>query len=145
MRVSDILKAKGHKVHFTAGIASLEVAVRKMAELGIGALPVLDRERLLGVFSERDATLAIARFGPRALKLRVGQLLSATFVTLAPEDSVQQAMQLMTDERTRHIPVVSAGRIVGLLSIGDVVKSRLAEKTAEVVVLQDLVRLRRGA
>jgi CBS domain-containing protein len=146
MRVSDILKAKGDKVYFTAGIASLEVAVRTMAELGIGALPVLDRsERLLGVFSERDVALAIARFGPRALKLRVGQLISASFATVAPEDSVQHAMRLMTDERTRHIPVVSAGRVVGLLSIGDVVKSRLEEKTAEVVVLQDLARLRRGA
>jgi CBS domain-containing protein len=146
MRVSDVLKAKGHKVYFTAGIASLEVAVRKMAELGIGALLVLDRgERLLGVFSERDVALAVARFGPRALKLRVGQLISATFATVAPEDSVQQAMRLMTDERARHVPVVSAGRVVGLLSIGDVVKSRLEEKTAEVVVLQDLARLRRGA
>jgi CBS domain-containing protein len=146
MRVSDILKAKGDRVYFIAGDATLEVAVRKMAELGIGALPVLSRdERLLGVLAERDMVLALARFGPRALRLRVGQLVSAAFATVAPDDSVQHAMRLMTDERTRHIPVVSAGRIVGLLSIGDVVKSRLEEKTAEVVVLQDLVRLRRGA
>jgi CBS domain-containing protein len=146
MRVSDILKAKGAKVYFIIGDATLEVAVRKMAELGIGALPVLGQgERLLGVLAERDMVLALARFGPRALKLHVAQLVSAGFATVAPEDSVQHAMRLMTDERTRHIPVVSGGRIVGLLSIGDVVKSRLEEKTAEVVVLQDLVRLRRGA
>jgi CBS domain-containing protein len=146
MRVSDILKAKGGKVYFIASDASLEVAAHRMAELGIGALPVLGGGgRLLGVFSERDIAIALARFGHRALKLRVAQLISANFATVAPEDSVQHAMRLMTDERTRHIPVVSAARVVGLLSIGDVVKSRLEEKTAEVVVLQDLVRMRRGA
>jgi CBS domain-containing protein len=146
MRVSDILKTKGDKVFFIAGDASLAAAVRKMADLDIGALPVLDRlDRLMGVFSERDITVALARFGPRALKMPVATLISASFATVGPDDSVQHAMRLMTERRTRHIPVVSGASIVGLLSIGDVVKWRLEEKTAEVVVLQDLARLRRGA
>jgi CBS domain-containing protein len=146
MRVSDILKAKGDKVFFIAGDASLATAVEKMADLDIGALPVLGPlDRLMGVFSERDITLALAAFGPRALKMPVGTLISASFATVGPDEPVQHAMRLMTERRTRHIPVVSGANVVGLLSIGDVVKSRLEEKTAEVVVLQDLARLRRGA
>ena len=146
MRVQDILAHKGDRVVAVSEAAGLAQALRMMSEARIGALVVEDaRGALTGVLSEREVVAALARRGAAALGRPVREAMVAAPATVGPQDAVTHAMAVMTERRARHLPVVSGGRVVGLLSTGDVVKSRLSEKTDEARVLQDLARWRRAA
>lgn len=141
MRVSDILKQKGDRVVAVSHASSLQAALKMMAEARIGALVVNDAQGgLAGVLSEREVVTALALWGAPALQHTAGEVMTDDAVTIGPADPVLQAMALMTERRARHLPVMENGRVVGLLSIGDVVKSRLSEKVQENAVLQDIAR-----
>jgi CBS domain-containing protein len=142
MSISDVLHGKGHHVVKVRTIDTVQTAVRKLADERIGALVVEDQwMRTAGIFSERDFVNAVAEHGPQALSFTVDKLMSAPVVTCGPKDRVETAMAAMTMAKIRHLPVVENGQLVGIVSIGDLVKSRLDEKALEANVLLDIARL----
>jgi CBS domain-containing protein len=117
-----------------------------MAGAGVGALVVEDIDgQPVGLISEREVTLAVARWGGDLATRPVRSLMADGMTTVSPDTPIVEAMRLMTVRRSRHLPVVDRGRLVGIISIGDVLKSRLEEKTAENQVLMDIARWPRAA
>lgn len=144
MKVSSILRHKGTHVEIAVPDLSVVAASRRLCEKGVGSLVVLDPARnVRGVVSERDLVRAFAEHGAAALDLPIRALLSGAPVTCRPDDSLEQVMSLMTAHRARHLPVVAGDALIGIVSIGDVVKSRLDDLKLEVGVLRDYARARR--
>lgn len=142
MKVRDILARKGQRVVTIRSDASIETAVHRLALERIGALVVSeDGEALEGILSERDILHALAREGAAILGhgRRVFEIMTRAVRTCGPEDSVKHLMDTMTRYRVRHLPVVEGGRLIGIVSIGDVVKNRLEEMELETNVLRDVV------
>lgn len=143
MSISDILRQKGHQVvkaHSTDTVLSV---VRKLAEHRIGAVVVEDaRMRAVGIFSERDFVNATAEHGAATLAMTVDRLMSTAIVSCALADKVESAMTTMTLAKIRHLPVIEDGKLLGIVSIGDLVKHRLEEKALEANVLLDRARMR---
>ncbi|MEX2648732.1 MAG: CBS domain-containing protein [Alphaproteobacteria bacterium] len=140
MHVEAILKNKGREVTTIAPETTVKAAAVMMHGRRIGALVVTDPQgRIAGIVSERDIVAAIAQRGERALDLKVADLMTREVVTCAPGDTVRHLMTVMTSRRMRHIPVVVDGRLAGIVSIGDVVKSRIEESEMEANMLRDYV------
>jgi CBS domain-containing protein len=143
MFVSDILRQKGHQVvkaHSTDTVLSV---VRQFARHRIGAVVVEDAwMRAVGIFSERDFVNAAAEHGAAALAMTVDKLMSSPIVSCALADKVESAMTTMTLAKIRHLPVMEDGKLLGIVSIGDLVKHRLEEKALEANVLLDRARMR---
>lgn len=132
MTVASILKDKGHDVATIAPDATLQDAVNMLAARKIGALVVTDfAGRVAGILSERDIVRAAARSGCDALKEPVSAHMTREVVTCQPSDGVDRLMEMMTSGRMRHLPVVHDGKLDGIISIGDVVKRRIAEAELE--------------
>jgi CBS domain-containing protein len=128
MRIDGVLRAKGNEVISVAPHAILREAAELLHKHRIGALLVLDsNQELIGIISERDIVGIVAERGSDALYARVDQAMSSEVVVCSPLDTVEQLMSVMTERRIRHLPVVEDGQLVGIVSIGDVVKRRLAE------------------
>jgi CBS domain-containing protein len=127
-RLSQLLKHKGSAVHAVAPGDSVIDAIRSMAENHVGALLVMDGQRLVGIVSERDYARKVILKGRSSADTAVRDIMSAPVVTAAPDQTLDDAMRLMTDRRFRHLPVVQFGRVVGVLSIGDLVKWMLDEQ-----------------
>jgi CBS domain-containing protein len=142
MRISDVLRGKGHEVVTVETDATLRAVVDILASRRIGAVVVLEKFRPVGVFSERDLVNALSAHGAAGLNLSVAGLMTSPIITGQPEDRIEQALDLMTRERIRHLPVLLEGKLIGLVSIGDLVKHRLSEKELEANVMQDLARMR---
>jgi CBS domain-containing protein len=143
MPVADVLHHKGRHVSTVRTVESVEAAIRKLYDERIGALVVLDRwGKLAGMFSERDVLHSLARHGAETLSYEVHELMTPDVTTCAPSDRIDDVMKLMTAHRVRHLPVMEKGELVGLVSIGDLVKHRLDEKAQEAAVLQDITRAR---
>lgn len=137
MIVASLLNTKGRDVFSVTPTASVTDAARYLRDKGIGAALVLDQSGgTAGVFSERDLVTAIADQGATALTLSVGDLMATDIVSCAPQDSIPSVMATMTERRVRHLPVVDSGKVVGVVSIGDVVKSRIAEAETEAEALK---------
>ncbi|HYL31748.1 MAG TPA: CBS domain-containing protein [Stellaceae bacterium] len=140
MNVEAILKAKGRDVATIAPDAAVSEAVRLLHGRGIGALVVsADGNRLDGIVSERDLVHALAQRGAVVLDLRVSELMTRRVVTCTPNDTIADLMAEMTQRRIRHLPVVDHGRLVGLVSIGDLVKNRLEEMEFETTSLRQFI------
>ena len=139
MKVTTILSRKGHDVEVIGPDAPLTIALHRMASRGIGCLVVVSPEqRVLGVLAERDIVRGLARHEAGLLRRHVHDVVShGTPVTCAPDDELAVVMQRMTLSRQRHLPVVDHGRLIGIISIGDVVKHRLDELELETHVLRD--------
>ena len=142
MYISDVLHGKGHKIVTVRDTDTVLTAVKKLAEHRIGAVVVEDRwMRHTGIFSERDFVNAVAVDGADTLNLPVSKLMSSPVMTCRPTDRVEIAMATMTLAKIRHLPVEENGHLVGIVSIGDLVKHRLDEKALEANVLLDIARL----
>ncbi len=140
MYVRDILKSKGADV-FTAGPGdSIADLTGKLVARRIGAAVVVEAGRVIGVISERDIIYAIARQGADCLQARVCDLMTADVISCAPETTIDEVMNLMTRRRIRHLPVLENGRLAGIVSIGDVVKSRIESAEREASQLRDYIR-----
>lgn len=141
MRVADVLRTKGDLVATVAPDAPIATAVDTLNELGIGAVVVsADGQRIAGILSERDIVRALG--GPATsdvLALPVSDIMTAEVVTCRPNDRIQRLMELMTQRRIRHLPVEIDGRLAGIVSIGDVVASRLSELEAETRVMEEYI------
>jgi CBS domain-containing protein len=137
MKVESILDAKGRSVETIRPDAPVDLAIHRLTDKRIGALVVsADGSRVEGVITERDVVRALARHGTRLLELPVARVMSPA-VVCAPDATIRDAMATMTRTRHRHLPVVADGAVVGLVSIGDVVKHRLEEMELEASVLRD--------
>jgi CBS domain-containing protein len=123
MLVSDILKTKGSSVISLAAGVSVRAAASKLAQHGIGAVLVMNGERVMGILSERDIVRRLADEGAKILDVSIDSVMTRGIVSCHLSDTVDQVMEAMTARRIRHLPVIENGRIVGIVSIGDVVKS----------------------
>jgi CBS domain-containing protein len=141
MTVKAILSTKGNDVTSVEPTATLETAAGILAERRIGALVVLGADRrLIGILSERDIVRALAQRGVSALQEALSQVMTRKVYTCTPSDSVSAIMEQMTSGKFRHIPVVEQDRLVGIVSIGDVVKHRLMEMEHETAALRDYIQ-----
>ena len=111
--------------------ATVRQAVQLLAERRIGALPVMQGGQVAGIFSERDVLYRLAKEGAQCLDLQVGEVMTSPPVTISPDTSFLDALALMTKRRIRHLPVMNGGAMVGFISIGDIVKARIDEISAE--------------
>jgi CBS domain-containing protein len=138
--VAAILKHKGHQVTTIEPTATVAHIVAVLTELRIGSVLVTDRaKRLLGIVSERDIMRSIAANGAQTLEMSAGQVMTLTLQVVHPETTVVEAMTMMTIGRSRHLPVIDHEALVGLISIGDVVKARLMDQESEVDSLKSYV------
>jgi CBS domain-containing protein len=141
MILEQILKEKGAEVYSVDEGATLKEAAELLDTRRVGAMVVLDAGgALIGVLSERDIVRNIARMGAAALKCTVGDVMTRHVVTVRPRETIERAMDRMTDRRIRHLPVVEAGRLLGVVSIGDLVKWRIAEASAEVDAIRSYIQ-----
>jgi CBS domain-containing protein len=131
MNVATILKAKGYNVVTASPGMTLAEAARLLSEKRIGALVIMQGRQILGILSERDIVKTVAYAGAEALERPVRDVMTSRVVTCSLNDSVAELMDEMTDRRFRHLPVVEDGELVGIVSIGDVVKHRIAETIME--------------
>ncbi len=140
MTVACILKHKGADVAHVSPTDSVAEIAALLVARRIGAVLVLDTARqLLGIVSERDIVRTIASHGAATIEMTAAQLMTVTLVTVTPSTTVAEAMALMTASRVRHLPVLDNGRLAGLVSIGDVVKTRLDQQAHEVDALRAYV------
>lgn len=124
MRISDVLAYKGQTIHTVAPSASLREAASLLLEKNIGALICADRAGgIVGILSERDISRAFARLGADMISMSVGDAMTRDVIACAASDSVAEILDIMTETRCRHIPVVQDGEPRGLVSIGDLVKA----------------------
>lgn len=138
MQVRAILDAKGAKVVTVAPETSLSTAARRMDIEHVGALIASrDGKSLAGIIDERDIVRAYVRHGDDLARRTVADVMRAEVITCTPDEPVRQVMAKMTRHRVRHLPVLDGGALAGIISIGDVVKSRLGELELETEVLRD--------
>ena len=140
MRIADILGDKGIEVHTALPWVTVDDATRRLTEAEVGALLVCDADRhIRGIVSERDIVRGLARHGAGVLQMPVESIMTGDVHTCGPQETIARAMALMTRFRYRHLPVVDHGKLVGIISIGDLVKHRVREMEMETGVLRDRV------
>lgn len=126
--VRIVLAHKGYDVASISPESSVYAAIELMAEKSIGALPVISGERIVGILSERDYARKVVLKGKSSRKTRVEEIMSSPVLTVSPEETLDQCMRIITGNRIRHLPVVDGGRVVGIVSIGDLVKWIVTEQ-----------------
>src|SRR5439155_15067220 len=131
MTIAAVLQGKGSAIETIAADASLMDAVQRLGAKRIGALPVVEEDRITGIISERDVIYCLRDHGPEALDWPIGRVMSSPAITASPDPSVLAALALMTQRRIRHLPVVVGGTIRGIVPIGDLVKHRMERIEAE--------------
>lgn len=139
MTIQAILGGRSGEVISISKDASVTDAIALLADRRIGALPVVDGDTVLGIFSERDVIYGLRKEGGTALDRPVGEVMTAPAITVEPDAPVLSALSLMTRRRIRHLPVVSDGRLVGFVSIGDLVKYRIDKIEAEAAAMRDYI------
>ncbi|MBN9100035.1 MULTISPECIES: CBS domain-containing protein [unclassified Pseudonocardia] len=139
MKIADILAGKGSTVHSVRPWTTVAAVVDRLGQEGVGALLVRDLDgAICGIVSERDVVLALRVHGAAVLTMDVTKVMTRHVRTCRPDESVAHAMAQMTVGRYRHLPVLDRGELVGLVSIGDLVKHRLHEMELETGMLRDL-------
>jgi CBS domain-containing protein len=139
--VAEILRTKPNAfLHSIDADDSLLDGLRIMAEKGIGALVVMSGGRLVGIVSERDYVRKVALAERSMLNAKVSEIMTRDVITVGPRDNLQHCMELMTERRLRHLPVLAEGELIGLLSIGDLVKETIAEQADLIRQLEQYIR-----
>jgi CBS domain-containing protein len=137
--VQQILRAKHGSLLSISPDADVFDALATMARHEVGALAVLDGGRLVGMFSERDYARKVILQGKRSRDTRVSAIMTTRVLTVRPENTVQDCMALMTDKRIRHLPVIEGETVIGMVSIGDVVKALLSQQEFVIEQLQHYI------
>ncbi len=137
--VKDILSEKGYDVHKVEPEATVYEALKKMAGKNIGALLVVKNDQVVGVFSERDYARKIILRGKSSKDSSVGELLSERIFYVKPLTSTTECMQIMTDHRVRHLPVLDNDKIIGIVSIGDIVSKIIQSQKNTIKQLEDYI------
>ncbi|MBN9595614.1 MAG: CBS domain-containing protein [Afipia sp.] len=140
MTVRSVLGSKGHQVISVSPDAKLSAAIKILSERRIGAVMVMSGQKIDGILSERDVVRVLGERGASVLDEPVRSVMTSKVITCHESDTVAAIMEVMTSGKFRHLPVVENDRIVGLISIGDVVKWRVAEYEREQEALQDYIK-----
>ncbi len=138
-RVKQLLARKGHEVWAIDVEEPVLEAIQLMADKHVGALPVTRNGELVGVISERDYARKVILLGRSSAETPVWQIMSSPVVTVSPEQDARQCMELMTHKRIRHLPVVEGGRMVGVISIGDLVRAVIEEQEQTIEHLERFI------
>ena len=138
-KVSTLLKRKNPDIYTARPDTVVLEAIGVMAEKDIGALPVLEGEKLVGVISERDYSRKVILKGRASKEALVRDIMNADVPTVSPQDTVGVCMEFMTDKRIRHLPVIEGSKLVGIISIGDVVNWMIAAQKAAIAQLEKFV------
>jgi CBS domain-containing protein len=138
-KVSQILERKGDRVVSVAADAPVLEAIRQMAEHHIGAVLVMRGQDLVGIASERDYARKVILQGRNSADTPVADIMSAPVTCVSPQETVPQCMALMTERHIRHLPVTEGGKVVGIVSIGDLVKDVIADQEQEISFLQQFI------
>jgi len=139
INVRQLLDRKGRQVFSIAPTAAVLDAIRMMAEHHVGALLVMQGDALSGIVSERDYARKVILMGRSSADTPVRDIMSAPVITVQPETPVEQCMKIMTDHRVRHLPVIDGGAVVGMVSIGDLVKVVIAEQQQHIEQLESYI------
>ena len=137
--VSQIMERKGSQVVSVARQAPVLEAIRIMAEHHIGAVLVMDGDQLLGILSERDYARKVILQGRSSHDTAVAVIMSSPVVCVGPHDSIAECMSIMTEKHIRHLPVIEGERVIGVISIGDLVKEMIEEQKQEISLLQQYI------
>lgn len=140
MKVNDILSAKGRKVFTIEPGQKLRDVMDSIIKNKIGALLVLDKSEFVGIISERDLIREFHKNGEVALSKKVSEVMTTNIVVGLPDDDIEDVEALMTENRFRHLPIMNDGKVAGIISIGDVVKSLSANRKTENRYLKDYIR-----
>jgi len=140
MTIAAILSNKGKEVISVSPARSVAEAAAILAERRIGALPVVEDGAVVGVFSERDVIYCLKDGGAEALARKVGDVMTAPAMTVAPDEPVMGALSLMTRRRIRHLPVMDGSKLVGVVSIGDLVKYRIDRIEADAEAMRSYIQ-----
>lgn len=138
-KVNDILKIKGHDVWSIAPDASVYDAIHLMTGKKVGALTVIEDSKLVGMISETDYTRNVILKGRSSQNTSVKEIMTTQVLYVQPEQDIEDCMVLMTEKRTRHLPVLDEGKLIGLISIGDVVKSIIDEQQFTIEQLEHYI------
>lgn len=138
--VSELLQAKGHEVWSVTPDTSVYDSLKLMADKNVGALLVFDADKVVGVFSERDYARKVILEGKSSKELSVEEIMSPEVVSVNPSQSIDECMALMTNKRIRHLPVLEGNRLVGIISIGDVVKATISEWEVTITHLENYIK-----
>jgi len=137
--VGDVLRGKGNAVFAAEADATVYHALTVMAEKNIGALLVQEGERVVGIFSERDYARQVVLKGKASKDTPIRDVMTSRVVFIRPEQNLEECMALMTDKHIRHLPVLDGAKLVGILSIGDVVKAVISEKEFLIAQLENYI------
>ena len=142
--VKELLREKGRQVWSIAPQATVYEALELMAAKNIGSLVVIEQERVAGMFTERDYARKVVLKGRSSKSTTVGELMTTDVLYVSPDDTIENCMALMTDKRLRHLPVMDSGKLVGLISIGDLVKDIISEQKFIIEQLEHYITGERG-
>lgn len=137
--VRQLILAKGNQVHTISPEATVFEALERMAMFDIGALVVVEGERVVGIFSERDYARKVVLMGRVSRETKVREIMTDEVITVTPDTTVGECMALMTGKRIRHLPVLEEGKLAGLVSIGDVVKAIMSEQEFMIAELESYI------
>jgi CBS domain-containing protein len=140
MTIATILATKGNEVVTLTADHTVADAVKLLAERRIGAVPVMRGDQVVGIFSERDVIHCVASQGAAGLNRPVGEAMTAPAITVTRAEAVLGALTLMTQRRIRHLPVVEEGRLIGFVSIGDLVKHRIDKIEADAEAMRNYIQ-----
>ncbi len=140
MTIAAVLRTKGSDVETITAGARLADAVAKLGERRIGALPVVEAGEIVGIISERDVIYSLRDQGAEVLDWPVVRVMSSPAITATPDTEVLQALALMTQRRIRHLPIVDGGALLGIVSIGDLVKHRMERIEAEAEAMRSYIQ-----
>jgi len=140
LTVRRLLALKGHIVHHVAPEATVLEALQRMAQHDVGALVVLDEGELVGLVTERDYARKVILRGRHSNEMRVAEIMADKPVCARSTQSIEECMHLMTEHRTRHLPVVENGQVAGIVSIGDIVKAIIADRETTIEELHQYIR-----
>lgn len=137
--VSQIMQAKGNHIWTVSPNTTVYDALSLMAEKDIGALVVVEDNAVVGIFSERDYARKVILFGKSSRNTKINEIMTDDVLCISPEQTVEKCMALMTEKRIRHLPVLDKEQLVGVVSIGDVVKAIISEQKIIINHLEDYI------
>ena len=137
--VGDIIQTKGREVWTIPPETTVFDALKIMADKNVGALVVLDKAELAGILSERDYARKVILHGRSSRELQVREIMSTSVYSVSPKENIEDCMALFTNKRVRHLPVLQDGQLVGIISIGDVVKAVIAEQEYTIKHLENYI------
>ena len=138
-RVSEILRGKGSDVLKIDASATVFDAITKIVELNVGSILVTEGDKVVGIMTERDYLRKIAVHGRTSRDTKVGEIMTSPLVYVTPETTIEESMAIMTDRRIRHLPVIENDDVVGIISIGDLVKFQSQEQSFQIKYLTEYI------